>query len=69
MLNVIVSKLEERLREIDNELLEVPEAIKPYYFWYLKGRQCELKDVINLINTEGGRWYDEYIDSCMIQLH
>lgn len=69
MLNVIVSKLEERLREIDNELLEVPEAIKPYYFWYLKGRQCELKDVINLINTEGVRWYDEYIDSCMIQLH
>lgn len=69
MLNVIVSKLEERLREIDNELLEVPESIKPFYFWYLKGRQSELKDVINLINTEGGRWYDEYIDSCMIQLH
>lgn len=69
MLNVIVTKLEERFREIDAEMITVPEALKPAYYWYLKGRQSELKDVINLINTQGGKWYDEYIDSCMIQLH
>ena len=69
MLNVIVSKLEDRLREIDAEIMTVKPEQKPEYFWYLRGRQSELKDVINLINTQGGKWYDEYIDSCMIQLH
>lgn len=69
MLNVIVSKLEERLREIDEELYHSPESTKLAYYWYLRGRQSELKDIINQINTQGGKWYDEYIDSCMIQLH
>lgn len=70
MLNVIVSKLEERLKDIDTELETVRETpAKAEYYWYLRGRQRELQDVIDLINTKGGRWYDEYIDSCMIQLH
>lgn len=68
MLNVIVSKLEERLKDIDAELISVKSPAKEYY-WYLRGRQRELQDVIDLINTKGGQWYDEYIDSCMIQLH
>lgn len=69
MLNVIVAKLEERLKDLDAEIMTVPESVKPSYYWYLRGRQSELKDVINQINTQGGKWYDEYIDSCMIQLH
>ena len=67
MLNVIVTKLEERLKDIDSEIMTIPVGGQMWYF--MNGKKKELETVINLINTQGGKWYDEYIDSCMIQLH
>lgn len=68
MLNVIVAKLEERLKDMDAEIITYSKTGSPQWY-YMQGRKKELETIINIINTQGGKWYDEYIDSCMIQLH